>query len=272
MSSRVREHIRNNLWGIVAVYIALGGVAWAVQVAPKNSVVSKSIKNGQVKKADVGAGAVNASKVAADALTGAQIDESTLGQVPNAAQLGGSPASAYLKGSDTVGGTALTGTYASPAIANGSISTAKFDPDSHAPDSDRLGGLNPAAYGAGVMSGRISGLTGSGVGGFASPSGASSAAATALEVAFLSPGVPTVARDLNVMVTDAPGSGQLRQFTLNVDGTDTSLTCVMSDPATTCGPTVSSAAIPAGSRLAISESGTVGATPTTALFGFRLTR
>ncbi len=60
---------------VIAVFIALGGAAWAVTKAPKNSVVSSSIRNGQVTKKDLGK----------DAVTGAKVKESTLGQVPSAA-------------------------------------------------------------------------------------------------------------------------------------------------------------------------------------------
>jgi hypothetical protein len=63
-----------NVMATIAVFIALGGGAYAVSTAPKNSVVSKSIKNGQVKSADV----------QDDGLTGADINEDTLGQVPQA--------------------------------------------------------------------------------------------------------------------------------------------------------------------------------------------
>jgi hypothetical protein len=52
----------------LAVFIALGGGAYAVTKVGKNSVTSKSIKDGAVKSADV----LN------DGLTGTDIDESTL--------------------------------------------------------------------------------------------------------------------------------------------------------------------------------------------------
>ncbi len=81
MSSQVREHLRSNVVGYIALFcFAIGGVAMAS--APKNSVVSKSIKNGQVKLADLAAGSVDASKVVDDSLSGADINESGLDLSP----------------------------------------------------------------------------------------------------------------------------------------------------------------------------------------------
>jgi hypothetical protein len=60
---RIRDHLRRNAYGLVALFIVLGGGAYAAaKIGPndiaKNAVRSKHIKNGQVKKADLGAGAV----------------------------------------------------------------------------------------------------------------------------------------------------------------------------------------------------------------------
>lgn len=84
---------------ILALAIAASGTAYAVTA--KNSVVSSSIRNGEVKTKDlarkavkrsrVAPNAVDGSKVADGALTGADIAEGSLGMVPSArsAQLGG---------------------------------------------------------------------------------------------------------------------------------------------------------------------------------------
>lgn len=45
-----------NVMSTIAVFVALCGGAYAIATAPKNSVVSKSIKNGQVKQVDLAAG------------------------------------------------------------------------------------------------------------------------------------------------------------------------------------------------------------------------
>lgn len=49
----IAGYVRRHHVGLLALFIALGGTAYAVQTAPKDSVVSKSIKNAQVKPQDV---------------------------------------------------------------------------------------------------------------------------------------------------------------------------------------------------------------------------
>lgn len=49
---------------LIALFVALGGTSFAAVQLAKNSVRSKHIKNGQVKRVDLGANAVNAAKVA----------------------------------------------------------------------------------------------------------------------------------------------------------------------------------------------------------------
>jgi hypothetical protein len=126
MSNRVREHLRGNVVGYLAVFLALSGGAYAAGL-DANSVRSRHIKDGQVKTADLAAEAVTADKVGLDALGGVQIDESSLAKVPlaeaadsatNAAQLGGQAPSAFQQ---RVTGT-CTGTQAVQSIAaNGTV-------------------------------------------------------------------------------------------------------------------------------------------------------
>jgi hypothetical protein len=79
MLSKLRARVTYaNVVATLALFLVLGGGAYAVVIAPKNSVVSKSIKNGQVKTRDLAANSVNGAKVAADSLTGADVNESSL--------------------------------------------------------------------------------------------------------------------------------------------------------------------------------------------------
>ena len=52
MLARLRSHLRSNVIGYLALFVALSGSAYAV-TAPRNSVGSKSIRNGQVKSPDL---------------------------------------------------------------------------------------------------------------------------------------------------------------------------------------------------------------------------
>jgi hypothetical protein len=97
-----------NVVGTLALFIALGGTAWAVAANSvgtsqlKNSAVtSPKLANGAVTTPKLAKGAVTASKVGNKSLTGAQINAATLGTVPDAShatnsdRLGGSAPSAY---------------------------------------------------------------------------------------------------------------------------------------------------------------------------------
>jgi hypothetical protein len=73
-----------NVTATVAVFLALGGGAYAAFKLPKHSVGTKQLQNGAVTTAKLHNHAVTGSKVANNSLTGAQINSSTLGTVPNA--------------------------------------------------------------------------------------------------------------------------------------------------------------------------------------------
>lgn len=69
-----------NVMATIAVFVALGGGAYAAISAPKNSVGTKALKKG----------AVTNKKVRKNTLTGRSIREISLGTVPNSSRVGGS--------------------------------------------------------------------------------------------------------------------------------------------------------------------------------------
>ncbi len=74
---RIRSNLTYaNVMATIAVFAVLGGGAFAaakVSKAPKNSVVSKSIKNGAVKKQDLATAVVSVDKLADGAVTTAKL-------------------------------------------------------------------------------------------------------------------------------------------------------------------------------------------------------
>jgi len=93
MSSRIRNHIRSNVVGYIALFLVVtGGTAQALDGT--NTVFSDDIVNGEVQGQDIGAGAVTSTKLGPDSvgstrvidnsLKGADVDESSFGQVPSA--------------------------------------------------------------------------------------------------------------------------------------------------------------------------------------------
>ena len=73
---------------LIALFVSLGGGAYAVTTAPNNSVTSASVKDNSLIGKDVKNGSLTGLDVKDNSLTGADVKESTLGQVPSAAQAG----------------------------------------------------------------------------------------------------------------------------------------------------------------------------------------
>ena len=79
MSVRIAQHIRSNVFGLIAVFIALGGTALAVDgpLPGQNQVGSEDVINAEVKAADLGNNSVRSPEVldetllAEDVATGA---------------------------------------------------------------------------------------------------------------------------------------------------------------------------------------------------------
>lgn len=70
--SRFGSHLRSNLVAYVALFCSLSlGTAWAATQLTRNSVKSKHIAAGQVKRSDLAQNAVNSSRVANSSLRAA---------------------------------------------------------------------------------------------------------------------------------------------------------------------------------------------------------
>ena len=65
MRVRLRSHLTYaNVMATIAVFVALGGSSYAALSLSRNSVKSKHIAKGQVKRSDIGRNAVTSAKVA----------------------------------------------------------------------------------------------------------------------------------------------------------------------------------------------------------------
>src|SRR5689334_10547297 len=94
MRQWARSHLTYaNVMVTILAFIALGGGAYAALHLPRNSVRSRNIKNGQVKRADLAKGAVTGSKVRTNALGGTQVLESSLDSSVLQSRVGGGCAS-----------------------------------------------------------------------------------------------------------------------------------------------------------------------------------
>ena len=74
-----------NVMSSIAVFLLLGGAAFAASQLPKNSVGTKQLKKNAVTAAKIKKNAVTTAKIKNNAVNGAKVDESTLSTVPSAA-------------------------------------------------------------------------------------------------------------------------------------------------------------------------------------------
>ena len=134
MFTRIIVFGRRNALGLIAIFIAMSGTAYAATSLPHNSVGTKQLRNRAVTGAKLARGAVTASKVKPGSLTGRQINAATLGLVPSATH-------ATSADSATTANTANTA--ASATTATTAIRATNAD---HATDADQLAGKTPGDF------------------------------------------------------------------------------------------------------------------------------
>ena len=85
MTRGLLSFLSHNMIALVALFVALGGTAYAATALPAGSVGTRQLKTAAVTSAKIQTSAVNSAKVADNAITGSDVLESSLGQVPSAA-------------------------------------------------------------------------------------------------------------------------------------------------------------------------------------------
>ncbi len=280
MVHRLLTQVRNNAIAYTALFVALGGTAFAATSAlPRNSVGTAQLRPR----------AVTGSKVALRTLTSANIKSSTLATFQHAIAGKCPPGHAIRtvspKGKLTcqsVG--AIAGVIAGTGLTGGGRSGAvvlAVDPrvvqarvKGSCPPGRAVNAINPVGTVACHTTDVTEMMGGTGTATLSPPSdfmvpvgiNAPSTQVQAAEVG--SSDVRSKARHLFVNLATAPGSGAGWKFDLYVDGKDrTGLRCVITGSARSCrsGGAVS---IPRGASIALHAAGTSGAAGTTATFGW----
>ena len=80
MTNRFMSHLRGNLVAYLALFLAMSGTAYAAATIGSRQVIDESLLSRDLKNN----AAVNSSDVVNNGLTGADVNEDTLGQVPRA--------------------------------------------------------------------------------------------------------------------------------------------------------------------------------------------
>jgi hypothetical protein len=216
-----------NVVSIMALFVALGGTAWAISA---NTVGSKQLKPNAVRNSDIAANAVTSPKVADGSL---QSTDFAAGQLPAGAQ---GPA----------GDRGATG----PAGVNG-VNGADGTDGTDGTDGD------PGSPAASMLTARVSLPTAPGGIGFDTREAPIVGVTTATAgidptlVEMISPPVPTVARDLTVRLENAPGGAAGGRLVLVGVGGTSALQCQVAPTETKCTDTTHVVNVPPSTSLSL---------------------
>lgn len=123
---------------VIALVLAMAGGAWALKKAPKNSVVSKSVKNGTLKSPDVKNGSLKGFDLKDGSVEGLQVKDGSLG--------GSEIANGSLEGQDV-----MNATLGGIKIVDDSLTGQQIDESTlSGVDADKVDGLD-AECGSGTQ-------------------------------------------------------------------------------------------------------------------------
>lgn len=94
MTNGLLSFLRHNTIALIALFVALGGTAYAATALPAHSVGTKQLKKS----------AVTSVKVKDNSITGKDVLESSLGKVPSAASADAATNATHAASADTLGG------------------------------------------------------------------------------------------------------------------------------------------------------------------------
>ncbi|MGI9019210.1 MAG: hypothetical protein ACR2G3_00680 [Solirubrobacterales bacterium] len=145
ISTAIRSHLRSNVYGLIAIFIAVGGTAYAADgpLPGQNQVGSADIINGEVKPADLDSDAVRTGKVLDNTLTSADIADDTTAGALTGTDIASETITALDIADDAVGkseiGTGAVGQdeIASSGVGGAEIATSAVGTDEIAPGAVR---------------------------------------------------------------------------------------------------------------------------------------